>query len=33
MQTRTLNQAVKCNAERFPDDFMFRVARALKRKR
>jgi hypothetical protein len=26
--TKALNQAVKRNAERFPDDFMFRLTRA-----
>lgn len=25
VETRALNQAVKRNAERFPDDFMFRL--------
>ena len=27
VETRTLNQAVKRNAKRFPDDFMFRLTR------
>lgn len=30
VSTRALNQAVKRNAARFPDDFMFRVTRAEK---
>ena len=28
VETRTLNQAVKRNAERFPKDFMFRLTAA-----
>jgi hypothetical protein len=31
VQTKVLNQAVKRNAERFPDDFMFRMNEAEKR--
>jgi len=27
VETRTLNQAVKRNAERFPEDFMFQLTR------
>jgi hypothetical protein len=27
VQTRTLNQAIKRNGERFPEDFMFRLTR------
>ena len=28
VETRTLNQAVKRNIDRFPDDFMFRITPA-----
>ena len=27
VQTKALNQAVKCNINRFPDDFMFRLTK------
>lgn len=27
VETRTLNQAVKCNIKRFPDDFMFMMTK------